>query len=65
MARALLPGADHVMEYHMMVKGEGSATVVGLDPVQLRTGDVVTFPQGDGHVLSSALGLRPSRIVAD
>lgn len=49
----------------MMVKGEGSATVVGLDPVQLRTGDVVTFPQGDGHVLSSALGLRPSRIVAD
>lgn len=65
MASAVMPGADHVIEYHMVIKGDGWATVAGLDPVPLRAGDVVMFPHGDGHVLSSAPGLRPNRIAAD
>lgn len=62
---AVMPGAEHVIEYHMVAKGEGWAGVSGLAPVRLGTGDVVMFPQGDAHVLSSAPGLRPNRMSAE
>lgn len=56
---AVMPGCEHVMEYHMIAKGNGWAAVSGLPPVRLETGDVVVFPQGDPHVISSAPGLKP------
>src|SRR5262249_16418339 len=36
------------------------ASVIGddVEPVQLRAGDAVAFPQGDAHVISSAPGMR-------
>jgi AraC-like DNA-binding protein len=49
------------MEYHMVAKGEGWAAVSGLPPVRLSAGDIVMFPQGDRHVISSAPGLEPNR----
>jgi len=58
-AAAVLPGCEHVMEYHMIAKGDGWAAVSGLPPVRLAAGDVVMFPQGDRHVVSSAPGLEP------
>ncbi len=58
-AAAVMPGADHVMEYHVITKGEAWAAVVGERPVRLAAGDIVLFPQGDAHVLSSAPDLRP------
>ncbi len=64
-AGAVLPGAEHVMEYHMVAKGGGWAGVAGLNPIRLGTGDIVMFPQGDAHVLSSAPGLHPSRVDAN
>ncbi|MCP5159242.1 MAG: AraC family transcriptional regulator [Gammaproteobacteria bacterium] len=60
-AEAVMPGCEHVMEYHMIAKGEGWAAVSGLPPVRLATGDIVMFPQGDRHVISSAPGLEPNR----
>lgn len=65
MGPAVMPGAEHVIEYHMVAKGEGWAVVSGLGPVRLGVGDVVLFPQGDTHVLSSAPGLQPNRMSAD
>lgn len=56
-AEAVLPGCEHVMEYHMIAKGDGWAATPGLPPVRLGTGDIVMFPQGDRHVLSSAPGV--------
>lgn len=53
-AEAVLPGCEHVMEYHMIAKGNGWAAVSGLPPVRLAAGDIVMFPQGDRHVISSA-----------
>ena len=47
------------MEFHMIAKGSGWAAVSGLPPVRLEAGDVVVFPQGDPHVISSAPGLKP------
>ena len=58
-AAEVMPGCDHVMEYHMIAKGSGWAAVAGLPPVRLGAGDVVLFPQGDRHVISSAPGLQP------
>ena len=60
-AVAVMPGCEHAMEYHMVAKGEGWAAVAGLPPVRLAAGDIVMFPQGDRHVISSAPGLEPSR----
>jgi AraC-like DNA-binding protein len=59
-AHLVMPGCDHVMEYHMFAKGNGWAAVAGQPPVRLEAGDVVLFPQGDAHVISSAPGLTPS-----
>jgi len=57
-AGALMPGADHVMQYHVIIDGNCWAGVVGQSPVRLGAGDVVLFPHGDAHVMSSAPGMR-------
>ena len=64
-AGAVIPGAEHVMEYHVITKGSGWAATVGEQPVRLETGDIVMFPQGDAHVLSSAPGIQPTRMSRD
>jgi len=64
-AEAVMPGCEHVMEYHMIAKGSGWAAVAGESPVRLASGDVVMFPQGDRHVLSSAPDVAPTRLSAD
>src|SRR5215472_7215690 len=60
-AHLVMPGCDHVMEYHMIAKGSGWAAVDGLSPVRLQAGDIVVFPQGDRHVISSAPGVDADR----
>ena len=55
---AILPGVDHMMEFHAVASGACWAAIVGEPPVRLNEGDIVLFPQGDHHVMSSAPGLR-------
>jgi AraC-like DNA-binding protein len=55
---AILPDAEHMIEFHGIVSGACWAAIVGETPVRLTAGDVVLFPQGDAHVMSSAPGLR-------
>jgi AraC-like DNA-binding protein len=57
-ARAVMPGADHVIEYHVVTAGECWATVAGEPPRRLGSGDVVLLPQGDAHAVASHPGLR-------
>jgi len=57
-AAAVMPGADHVIEYHMVTMGECWAAVVGEKPCRLKRGDIVLLPQGDPHVVSSAPDMR-------
>ena len=64
-AEAVMPGSEHVIEYHMIAKGNGWAAVDGEVPVKLAAGDVVMFPHGDRHVLSSAPGIAPLRRSAE
>lgn len=57
-AAAVLPGSEHVIEFHAVISGGCWAAAVGDAPVRLGAGDLVLFPQGDPHVISSAPGMR-------
>jgi AraC-like DNA-binding protein len=57
-AAAVMPEAEHVMEYHVLTAGECWAGLVGEAPVKMRRGDIVLLPHGDAHVVSSAPGMR-------
>jgi AraC-like DNA-binding protein len=54
----IMPGVEHVIEYHLVTTGSCWGGVLGETAVQLEAGDVIVFPQGDAHVMSSAPGLR-------
>jgi AraC-like DNA-binding protein len=58
-AGGVMPGCEHVMEFHLLAKGNAWAAVSGLPPVRLSAGDIVVIPQGDRNVVSSAPGLKP------
>jgi AraC-like DNA-binding protein len=57
-AATVMPGADRVIEYHLIARGSCWGHAVGHEPVALGEGDLIVFPQGDAHVLSSAPGMR-------
>ncbi|MDE2413980.1 MAG: AraC family transcriptional regulator [Comamonadaceae bacterium] len=57
-AAAVMPAAEHVMEFHMVLSGACWAGALGAEPVHLAAGDLVIFAQGDPHVVSSRPGLR-------
>ena len=65
LAGALMPGADHVLAYHLLARGDGWAACDGQPPVRLAAGDIVMYPRGDGHVLSSAPGIRATEDRSD
>ncbi|HEX6850811.1 MAG TPA: AraC family transcriptional regulator [Candidatus Polarisedimenticolaceae bacterium] len=58
---AIMPGAEHLMEFHAVASGSCWASVVGEKPIRLDEGDVIVFPQGDPHVMSSEPGRKPTR----
>ena len=55
---AIMPGAEHMIEFHALVNGSCWAGVSGEPPIQMGAGDVVLFPQDDPHTMSSAPGIR-------
>jgi AraC-like DNA-binding protein len=57
-AAAIMPGAEHVMQYHVVIEGACWGGVIGEPPVRLEKGDVILFPHGDAHVISSAPGMQ-------
>ena len=57
-AGTVLPGSQRVIAYHVLVTGSAWGHAIGDEPIHLRAGDLLLFPQGDAHVLSSAPGMR-------
>jgi AraC-like DNA-binding protein len=55
---AILPGVEHLMPFHWVSRGSCWASLLDGEPVRLEGGDLVLFPLGDHHVMSSAPGLR-------
>ena len=59
-AHRIVPGADHLIDYHVIAAGACWGGIVGEPAVRLEAGDVIVFPHGDTHVMSSAPGMRGS-----
>jgi AraC-like DNA-binding protein len=54
----ILPGADHLISFHVVTDGRCFANIVGEKSIQVEAGEVIVFTRGDPHVLSSSPGMR-------
>jgi AraC-like DNA-binding protein len=61
----VLPGADHLIAYHVVTAGRCHASLVGGEAIQLEAGEVVVFTNADPHVMSSHAGMRAEPPTAD
>jgi AraC-like DNA-binding protein len=59
----IMPAAEHLISYHILTEGRCYGGVVGEEQVELVSGDVIVFPHGDAHVMSSGRGIRVGRDV--
>ena len=63
LAPLVMPGAQHLIEYHVVTDGACWAGIVNgdMEPIRLNRGSLIIFPRGDAHVLSSAPRTRRPR----
>jgi AraC-like DNA-binding protein len=61
----ILPGADHLVAYHVVTAGRCFGTVAGGEPVALEAGEVIVFTNGDPHTMSSAPGMHADAATKD
>jgi AraC-like DNA-binding protein len=54
----IVPTAEHLISYHIVTAGRCYGGLVGQEQVELVAGDVLVFPHGDAHIMSSSRGLR-------
>ena len=59
-APLLEPQAERVVIFHLVMEGECFVEMPGEAPVRLVAGDVVLFPHGDPHRMTSQPGLPPA-----
>lgn len=57
-APILVPGAQHVVSYHIVRHGGCWAGIRGEPPIRLEAGDVFVVPHGDPYMMASAPGLK-------
>ena len=61
----ILPGASHLIAYHVVTEGRCFATIVGGEATEVEAGEVVVFTQGDAHVMSSSPGMRADPVTQE
>jgi AraC-like DNA-binding protein len=61
----ILPGADHLIAYHVVTLGRCFASLDGGEAVPMQAGEVVMFTNADPHVMSSSPGMRAEPTGAD
>lgn len=54
----VLPGAGHLISYHVVTEGSCYAAMLGEEAVLVEQGEVIVFTRGDAHVMSSRPGMR-------
>ena len=54
----VLPGAGHLIAFHVVTEGRCFAHRAGDEPTVVEAGEVIVFTNGDAHRLSSAPGIR-------
>jgi AraC-like DNA-binding protein len=55
----LAPGNGHIIIFHLLTEGRGSARLDDGESLPLTAGDIVVFPHGDAHVVQNG-GWKPS-----
>jgi AraC-like DNA-binding protein len=55
----ILPRAQHVISYHIVLTGSGWAGVPGVTSTFFEAGDILVFPHGDAYAMRSAPGQTP------
>lgn len=58
-AGIILPGAQHVVSYHIVLEGAGWASIPGVASTRFEAGDILVFPHGDAYSMLGAPGQRP------
>jgi hypothetical protein len=58
LASSTLPGAQHVISYHLITGGSCWGGLVDETPVRLEAGDVLVLPRGDAYFISTAPDMR-------
>src|SRR5215471_2907205 len=56
--KKILPGAEHLIAYHVLTEGRCFASIIGEEPIAVEAGEVIVFTKGDPHVMSSSPGMR-------
>ena len=59
MTEKVAPGAPHLVLYHLLIDGSGYVEMEDGQSVVLAPGDVVIFPHGDPHLMSSGKSVKP------
>lgn len=54
----IMPNVEHMISYHVVTEGSCYGILPGAEPVKLEAGDVIVFPHGDSHIMSSSPELR-------
>jgi AraC-like DNA-binding protein len=57
----LAPGSSHLLIYHCVIDGCAMVEVEGNSPLRLEPGDIVVFPHGDPHRMTSSDGTLENR----
>jgi AraC-like DNA-binding protein len=53
----IFPEADHLIPYHVVTRGACWGSVADEPSIHLSAGDIIVFPHGDAHTMSSAPGM--------
>jgi AraC-like DNA-binding protein len=56
-ARIILPSAQHVISYHIVIQGSGCISIGDGTPLAFAEGDVLVIPHGDTYAMRSAPGV--------
>jgi AraC-like DNA-binding protein len=62
LARSLRLRAESIALFHVLVEGQCWVSIEGHAPLRMEACDVIIFPHGDPHVISSPMGARPQPI---
>ena len=61
----ILPGAEHLIAYHVITEGHCFANIIGEEPIAIEAGEVIVFTKSDPHILSSSPGMRAQPVAPD
>jgi AraC-like DNA-binding protein len=64
LASRLMPGAEAITLFHLAMNAGCWITFGKLEPIRIEPGDVLVFPRGDQHVMTSDPGLSPVTIAS-